>query len=223
LAVASSAGTTTVTAYLYEISIAGTFGEAVRTVDVPASSYPFPTMLGGSFDGVFVYDSWASRDSVDLRFPFVSVNINIRDRAGTILETIITAPNNFLVLPTGLHLFFGPGTPLNIDDLRLRFTGDFTLALPPPPPGVSDWESHTLHVLPPPPTEIVSAVFSNGTLVTRATTPFDAWALPVTDITVSHTGTTPYQREVAEPGSTLGLFSLGLFGLAAARRKGRAA
>lgn len=205
-------------AYLYEISTAGTFGTAIDPIhsNLPDSIYPFPMMRGGSFDGLFVYDSWAALDGG--RFPYVSVDINVRDNSGAIVQTINTSPNNFFVTPTLLQLTFGPssGIPDSIQDLRLVLNGAFTVALPSPPPGMSDWGLLSVHVVPPPPSEIVSGVLNFGFLETDGTRPFTFWDLPVSAVSLSHTGTTSYIREVPEPGSTILLF-LSFFGLFIAR------
>src|SRR4029453_1126341 len=91
---------TLVTAYLYEIHLSGTFATSIdpNISNLPDSTYPFPQIRGGSFDGIFVYDSMASLDaplSRGGRFPFVSVNINILDNMGAIANTITSSPNNF--------------------------------------------------------------------------------------------------------------------------------
>jgi hypothetical protein len=208
-------------AYLYEISIAGTFGTAIDPIhsNLPDSTYPFPMMRGGFFEGYFVYDSWAALDGG--RFPYVSVDMTVRDNSGAIVQTINTSPNNFLVTPTLLQLTFGPsfGIPNSIQDLRLQFDGAFTVALPPPPPGMSDWGGlGPLYVVPPPPNEIVSGVLNFGFLETDGTRPFTFWDLPVSAVSLSHTGTTSYIREVPEPSSLL-LLGFGLLGLAARRWK----
>jgi hypothetical protein len=217
-AAASVSEATPIEAFLYEISIAGTFGTAIDPIhsNLPDSPYPFPMMRGGSFDGLFVYDSWAALDGG--RFPYVSVDINVRDNSGAIVQTINTSPNNFFVTPTLLQLTFGPssGIPDSIQDLRLELNGAFTVALPSPPPGMSDWGLLSVHVVPPPPSEIVSGVLNFGFLETDGTRPFTFWDLPVSAVSLSHTGTTSYIREVPEPGSTILLF-LSFFGLFIAR------
>lgn len=221
-AAASVSEATPIEANLYEISIAGTFGTAIDPIhsNLPDSTYPFPTMRGGSFDGLFVYDSWAALDPAQDgdRFPYVSVDINVRDNSGAIVQTINTSPNNFFVTSTLLQLTFGPSAgPVNgIEDLRLQFNGAFTVALPPLPPGMPDWGLLSVHVVPPPPSEIVSGVLDFGFLETDGQRSFTFWDLPVSAVSLSHIGTTSYIRDVPEPGSLILLF-LSFFGLFLAR------
>jgi hypothetical protein len=222
LAVPSNATAIPVTAYLYEITVSGTFGTATNG-SLPDATYPFPAMRGGSFDGTFVYDSWAALDdSVEGRFPYVSVNINIRDNSGAIAHTITTSPNNFLVTSSFVLFTFGPsvGIPFALEDLRLRVDGTFTRALPPLPPGVSEWGRHEAHVVPPPPDAIVSGAFGEGLLETDGAIPFTSWELPVTAASLSHTGTTAYVREVPVPEpSSLLLLSTGFSALVVIRQR----
>ena len=81
-------------------------------------------MRGGSFDGTFVYDSMAFQDpeSGFPGFPYVSVNINLIDNAGTIANTITSAPNGFWIenntggIADILWLYFGPTLGNSIRD-----------------------------------------------------------------------------------------------------------
>jgi hypothetical protein len=183
-------------------------------------------MRGGSFDGVFVYDSWASQDPsfLETRFPYVSVNVNIRDSAGSIVNTIDSSPNDFFVTSSFVQLTFGAsaGIANSVEDLRLLLTGNFTLDVPPPPPGMSDWGSHAVHIVPPSPSEITAGIFSLGFLETDGSAHLSKyWDLPVQQVSLSHTGTVPYTREVLlvpEYGSTIGFCGLGLLGLVLTRR-----
>jgi hypothetical protein len=61
-------------------------------------------------------------------------------------------------------------------------------------------------------------VLNFGFLETDGTSPFTFWDLPVSAVSLSHTGTTSYIREVPEPSSLL-LLGFGLLGLAARRWK----
>ena len=111
LGVIASARATFVTAYLYEMHVSGTFGTTIdpNLSNLPDSTYRFPQMRGGSFDGTFVYDSMASLDeSFEGRFPYVAVNINLVDNTGAIANTITSSPNNFYVTDNTLQLTFGP-------------------------------------------------------------------------------------------------------------------
>jgi hypothetical protein len=213
LSVASVASAIEVTAYFYEISIAGTFGQTTSPTtpsgNFPDSTYPFPMMRGGSFDGIFVYDSWGTVTDVPGAHVFspVSVDINIRDNTGAVANTIHTSSNftaissiHFLVLNFGRSFGIANG----LDDFRLILTGDPTFGPPPPPPGMSDWEGFNVpSAVPPPPSEMVSAVLNFGFLATDASSFTGGWSLPVSTVSLSHTGTTTYVREVPEPEGAL--------------------
>jgi hypothetical protein len=83
---------------------------------------------------------------------------------------------------------------------------------------MSDWGSLNVHLVPPPPSEIISASLSWGFLETDGTRNFTYWDLPVTTSTLSLAGATAYTREVPEP-STLLLLNMGLAGLCLSRKR----
>ncbi len=223
LGVIAPARATFVTAYFYEMHVSGTFGPTIdpNISNLPDSTYPFPQMRGGSFDGTFVYDSMASLDnSFEGRFPYVSVNINLFDNTGALANMITTSPSNFYVTNNTLQLTFGPsfGVPNGIEDLRLFFDGNFTRNFPPPPPGLPDgWGDHNLWIVPPPPSELTAASLNVGFLETDGNQDFTIWNLPVTSASITQIGTTSYLREVPDAGSTISLLGLSLMGLFAAR------
>ena len=223
----SHANASPITGYLYKINVSGTFGTTIdpKGSNLPDSTYPFPEIRGGSFGGTFVYDSLAFLDQQPPansgRFPFVSVNINIFDNHGALANTITISPNNFGVTNHAIGLNFGESVgPVNrIDDLRLQLDGDFTLALPPPPLHEPGWGWFRDAVAPPHPDEITAAALSSGFLETDGQVPFTYWDLPVTNVVLTHVGTTSYLRNVVLPdgGNTIFLLSLGILGLLAAR------
>jgi hypothetical protein len=213
---------TLVTAYLHEIHLSGTFATTIdpNISNLPDSTYPFPQIRGGSFDGTFVYDSMASLDaplSRGGRFPFVSVDINILDNQGAIANTITSSPNNFSVGNSFAGLNFGPsfGRINSIDDLRLDLSGSFTLALPPVPPELPHGWRHLNvgGIAPPPPSEITAGVLSLGFLETDGPLAFTYWDLPVSNVVLTQTRTTPYLREVPDAGSTILLLGVGVVSL----------
>jgi hypothetical protein len=120
---------------LVEVNVQGQFG-GFSGQYLPESTYPFPQLLGGSFRGRFSYESEATR-ILDNRFPYVSVEISIFDRNGSLLHTIDTGPSHFVAGFGGLVLFFGASSGVEAinkpEDLRLVFNGPFPVTNPHPP------------------------------------------------------------------------------------------
>jgi hypothetical protein len=222
-----------VTAYLYEMHVSGTFGTTTWDAqnhpsiygDLPDSTYPFPKMRGGSFDGTFVYDSWAHlEEPFEQGFPYVSANINIFDNTGALTNTVTSTPNEFGYIPTfgassnSLGMLFGQNssTAGTSDDFRLVFKGNFTREIPRAPlidaygnpTNLSKgWGDHTVWVVPPSPIEMVASSFDYGLLETMGNN-YRSWVLPVDSAELTLTGATQYIRMVPDTGSTLALFGL---------------
>jgi hypothetical protein len=223
LSVVSVAAAIPVTAHFYEISFSGTFGTAVQpngTVP-PGAVYPFPAMLGGSFAGSFVYDSWATPTfptPSSLLFQTVSGHVDIHDNTGALVTTIPRTPplNGLTVVPNiSLAIItFGGNSPLNsLADFRLFLNEAFTLGPPPVPPGLPSWAGLDVpSIVAPPPDQITATTLNFGFLATNISNNFPAGAfdLPVSSVSFALTGTTAYVREVPE-SETLTLLALGLF------------
>jgi hypothetical protein len=190
LGASNKVGATVIPAHLYEIRVSGTFGGAVT--GGPLSSYPFPEIRGGSFEGTFIYDEFASASQY--RFPYHSLSLNILDETGQIANTIVTAPNGLFVQNDFIQITFGRSYQVYdaIEDLRLTFSGSFA----------------NLHQTPSP-VELTSATFSEGYLETDQI-PNHSWTLGVTSATLTHTRTIPYLRFVPDGANTLVLLSLAL-------------
>ena len=184
-----------------EVRISGIFGDTIDSVhsNLPDSTYPFPQLRGGSFDGTFLYHSMASLDKSRTRFPYEFVSIDIKDNTGLVVKNINTAPNGFVVLPSFIQLSFGPsfGIPNSIEDLRVFLNGTFSIGPTPPPVD-----------------EIIAGVLNFGFLETDGNENFTYWDLPIIQVTLIHTGT----YLVPEP-STMLLLASGLLGILGLRRK----
>lgn len=213
------------TAYLYEVSVYGTFGDTTDPFlgNLPDSTYPFPDLRGGSFEGIFVYDSIASLGGEETtypdRFQYSSVSMNIMDKEGIVVKNIDTSPNGFLVTSTSIQLTFGPSSGINysIEDLRFNLEGVFTVGDTPPPVD-----------------QIIAGVLGWGFIETDGIAPFTYWDLPVAEVTLLHIATYPYKYKdkdkdknkvmamatvkVSEP-STMLLLGSGLLGLVGYRRR----
>jgi len=204
-----------VTAYQYEFHLSGTFGTLIDPAisNLPNSTYPFPQMRGGSFDGTFGYDSMASLD--EGRFPYTFASITLRDNSGLALKTITTTPNNFYVTSNRMQFTFGPsaGIPNSVEDLRFALMGTFTQAIPPPPPELEDWGLLNVGIAPPPPSEVLAGSFDFGFLETDGNRSFTYWDLPVTSFEMSLAKSTPYLRQVPDAGTTFAFVGIGLCGL----------
>ena len=81
---------TTASAALVTFNLNGTLGNTFPYAGLPPADYPFPGLLGGSFDGTITLDD-AAAPSVASNFTYVASQINLRDTANVIVHTI--SPN----------------------------------------------------------------------------------------------------------------------------------
>ena len=63
---------------------------------------------------------------------------------------------------------------------------------------------------------MTAASLDFGFLETDGTLSFTFWDLPVTSVSIAHSGTTSYLREVPDAGNTISLLGVSLMGLFAA-------
>jgi hypothetical protein len=141
IALAFSLTTQTVEAATVNGSVSGTFGAFYASgSNLPEATYPYPDLInGGSFAGTFSFDSNAIKTLyTGTRFAYLAVDIDIKDKFGSLLHTIDTAPNGFASFSDGsLRLNFGEsfgGDAIgNPEDLRLTFSGAFLNAAANPP------------------------------------------------------------------------------------------
>jgi hypothetical protein len=116
------------------VTIEGTLGDSIieSFSNLPSEDYAWPQLYNGSFSGTFSYDLGASPIAENrslISFPFIDVEIAIKDSLGGLVHTITTGPNHLRVGKdrTAAILSFGPsggqiGPP---GDLRLTMRGTF--------------------------------------------------------------------------------------------------
>jgi hypothetical protein len=122
--------------------IAGAFSDTLNPEkgNLDPQDYPYPNLLGGTFFGTFSYSpvadvletlpTWKS-------FQLSEVNIELRDRTGSVVFVIERSDNGMRILNdgSGAYLFFGQssGTRLIPSDLRIYLNGHFSPNQPPNP------------------------------------------------------------------------------------------
>lgn len=116
------------------VNVSGTFGaEEDLFGNLPAETYPFPELFGGSFVGSFSYDADAIPDGFTIDYQ--SVNVNIFGNDGTLIHTIDNGPNQFKVFDgfaiAAMGESGGPDAINMPEDLRLWFDGPFVSGVSP--------------------------------------------------------------------------------------------
>jgi hypothetical protein len=173
----------------YEVS--GTFSDNLFG-SAPPSTFPFPNLINGSFDGHFQLDTDQIVSGINGNtYALYSVDIDIVDSFNITIHTITDLASSQLrtVSTQQIALFFGDSadTAPIPNDLRLFFNGVF--------PGENAL---------PTPEEITSGVFGGGfTSVTAdPNPPLDFWGLDVASAVVH---VVPVPAAVWLFGSALGL------------------
>lgn len=172
--------------------------------NLPASSYPYSNLYGGTFSGSFEFDrlSPVSSNSSFSSFDMTSVSIDIIDNLGTTINTITnqSPENNTLRAATDgsyINLVFGYSAGLIHDTEDLRLSFDSTLLTGTGfGPTASEINASTFNTSP-----------NTSFLETDGATAFTFWDLEVISASISAT-----MVPVPSP-SALWLIAIGLIGI----------
>lgn len=184
------------------LKISGTFGGIGELFgNLPAAAYPFPKLFGGTFEGMFSYNPSLppiNVNSTNKEYRLQDVSIDIVDNTGVTINTItnMLPENNVMKLRQTGDIFslvfgFSAELPFATEDLRLEFSGNFTVE--PTGPTISEINAATFKPYP----------SGNSFLETDNDKSFESWDLGVLSANIS----------VVPNAAAIWLIGSGMFGL----------